>query len=383
MFRNPRENSNLPDSQKAKPSTGRPPTPPPSTDRATATNNSSAPVVKSPYFSASSMGASALPKTGSTPSKMSVSAKKTSTKKNTSILSFFQKTDGPPKATSTQQRITQFGSKTPRNGKNASRTRTGTGNNLGVWRQDNAGGKDVGALFFDDKRGNGSRTEGNKDGDEVEFVRGRSRTPDDDLWGEQQDDRFNEAENSVKRRRIQEESSLDEKPKDDAASKETTPVSAKPKKNNGPFIDESDSEDDLEAFRQVADVPAASNSKLKPNEDDLDVTATDVSPVNCQLSSMPPLSAERPPLVREATSHIEDDEFADFDDLEDEFQGEDFLEGPWAEEQKDFGIEEYETPETSGAGETNGDIDETPSCPICQTSLSGLSDNVCLICAMR
>ncbi|KAL1855564.1 hypothetical protein Plec18167_004097 [Paecilomyces lecythidis] len=378
MFRNPRENSNLPDSQKAKPSTGRPPTPPPSTDRATATNNSSAPVVKSPYFSASSTGASAFPKTGSTPSKMSFSAKKTSTKKNTSILSFFQKTDGPPKATSTQQRITQFGSKTPRNGKNANRTRTGAGNNLGVWRQDNAGGKDVGGLFFDDKRGNnGSHTEGNKDGDEVEFMRGRSKTPDDDIWGEQQDDRFNETENSVKRRRVQEESSLDEKSKDDAASKETTPVSAKPKKNNGPFIDESDSEDDLEAFREVADVPAASDSKSKPNnEDDFDVAPADVEPANHQLSSMPPLAAERPPLVREATSHIEDDEFADFDDIEeDEFRGEDFLEGPWIEGQTGSEFGGYETPETSGAGETNGDMNETPSCPICQASLGGLSDN--------
>ncbi|KAJ9223928.1 hypothetical protein DTO027B5_507 [Paecilomyces variotii] len=324
------------------------------------------------------MSTSAFPKAGSTPSKTPFSAKKTSTKKNTSILSFFQKTDGPPKATSTQQRITQFGSKIPRNGKsakNGTRVGTGAGNNLGVWGQDSAGGKDAGGLFFDDKRGRGTRTEENKDNDGAEITRGRSRTPDDDLWEEREDERFNENHAAVKRRRIQEASSLEEESKEDVTAKDITPVSIKAKKNNGPFIDESDSEDDLEAFREVVDVPDESTSKPKSDgELVFGAAAGDISPKD-ESSDTPPLAAERPPLVREATSHIEDDEFADFDDLEeDEFRGEDFLEGQWTEEQKDLELRGYETPETSGAGETNEDTNnEIPTCPICQASLGGLS----------
>ncbi|KAJ9210616.1 hypothetical protein DTO166G4_7759 [Paecilomyces variotii] len=324
------------------------------------------------------MSTSAFPKAGSTPSKTPFSAKKTSTKKNTSILSFFQKTDGPPKATSTQQRITQFGSKIPRNGKSlksGTRSGTGAGNNLGVWGQHSAGGKDAGGLFFDDKRGRVTRTEENKDNDGAEITRGRSRTPDDDLWGEREDERFNENHAAVKRRRTQEASSLEEESKEDVTAKEITPVSIKAKKNNGPFIDESDSEDDLEAFREVVDVPDESTSKPKSDgELVFGAAAGDISPKD-ESSDTPPLAAERPPLVREATSHIEDDEFADFDDLEeDEFRGEDFLEGQWTEEQKDLELRGYETPETSGAGETNEDTNnEIPTCPICQASLGGLS----------
>lgn len=331
------------------------------------------------------MSTSAFSKAGSTPSKTPFSAKKTSTKKNTSILSFFQKTDGPPKATSTQQRITQFGSKIPRNGKSlksGTRSGTGAGDNLGVWRQNSAGGKDAGGLFFDDKRGRVTRTEENKDNDGAEITRGRSRTPDDDLWEEREDERFNENHAAVKRRRIQEASSLEEESKEDVTAKDITPVSIKAKKNNGPFIDESDSEDDLEAFREVVDVPDESTSKPKSDgELVFGAAAGDISPKD-ESSDTPPLAAERPPLVREATSHIEDDEFADFDDLEeDEFRGEDFLEGQWTEEQKDLELRGYETPETSGAGETNEDTNnEMPSCPICQASLGGLSHSVCLFC---
>lgn len=330
------------------------------------------------------MGASAFPKAGSTPSKTPYSAKKASMKRNTSILSFFQKTDGPPKATSTQSRITQFGLKIPRTAKNGSGTRSNSGKTPGVRREDSASGADAGSLFIDDTKRRAVGIESNRDNEEVELIGERPTTPDDDLWGDveneasdvqKDDERFNENETAIKRRKIQVSSSLGEESKEDTALNRTV-VSSKAKKSNGPFIDESDSEDDLDAFREVVDPPADSKPDNNPEPD---ATVTNIpTTMNDESSNAPPPASEPPPLVREATSHIEDDEFADFDDIEeDEFQGEDFLEGQWMEEQKDLGG--YDTPETSGAGETNEDAnDEIPSCPICQASLSGLSDNVCL-----
>lgn len=184
--------------------------------------------------------------------------------------------------------------------------------------------------------------------------RSRSRTP-DDFWGEgeensgkeKDEERYNENGSAVKRRRTGDSStsSLAENEGDgkgEVNEKEgvenKSESRAKPKtKISGPFIDESDSEEDLDAFREVDvdETVTSATDEPKSNTDGSDQSTPDI-----------------PPLVREATSHI-DEEYANFDDL-----GE--------------GEEELLEP-LSPAG---NECEEEAVCPICQDSFAGLSEVV-------
>lgn len=160
-------------------------------------------------------------------------------------------------------------------------------------------------------------------------------------------ERFNENRSAVKRRRTGDSSSLslvedgedgkgEDNEKEGAGDKSES--RAKPKANtSGPFIDESDSEEDLGAFREVEveETVTSTTDEPKSNTDGPDQPTPDI-----------------PPLVREATSHI-DEEYANFDDL-----GE--------------GEEEFLEP-LSAAG---NECEEEAVCPICQGNLVGLSEVV-------
>jgi DNA cross-link repair 1A protein len=130
---------------------------------------------------------------------------------------------------------------------------------------------------------------------------------------EAETERFNENAGSIKKRKVD------------------PPVSKKEKEHRGPFIDESDSEDDI-PYADITKNPAQPELRVDP------------------------------PLVRAATSNYESSAVADdFDDIEDELEGEEFMER-WMEEANVFDAE----------------VDR-PSCPICQTSLEGQSDSVGLL----
>lgn len=209
----------------------------------------------------------------------------------------------------------------------------------------------------------------------------RSRTP-DDIWGDEdgtedvaQPDggRYNENGNSVKRRRVESSPAVDQG---------DVPRPAKPTKArqvSGPFIDESDSDDDLGAFKEVEqEVPSFERTTTGNGEEKGLTTIVNVnSALKEQLSAVAP-----PSLVREATSHAGDDEFANFDDIEDEnfIDDDDILDPFYADEdageKADFlgstviddclGINDIS--ECSGG--------EGLACPICEKDLSGLSEGV-------
>lgn len=265
-----------------------------------------------------------------------------SAKQNKSILSFFQKTDGPPPATSRQPRITQFtggtGSRGGRGrggGSSASLRRDNTSSGLGSTTE---------GLFLEDNRG--GKTDANGSG---ESERARSRTP-DDIWGEDEEGgRYNETGSAVKKRKVSSvfEENDDKKEEDEKPGNHEQRAPAKPPKTSGPFIDESDSEEeDLDAFREVEEVPTSETLNTEDKE------GTKDNPNSDHEASRRASPNDIPPLVREATSHIEDDEYANFDDLD---EGEEFLEP------------------LSPAG---NECEEEAVCPICQSSLVGLGEIV-------
>ncbi|GES65006.1 DNA repair protein Pso2/Snm1 [Aspergillus terreus] len=283
-----------------------------------------------------------------------------STKRNGSLLNFFQKADGPPQATSRQPRITQFVTKSDRS--------PGSGSSSPYFRKQSssAASNSAGGLFLDDPRG--AKTTSAK-----ETARERSLTP-EEFWGEdgdekdekakeEEDARYNENGSSVKRRKV-------DSPGADPRSNGDTPVSVKPRTVSGPFIDESDSEDEVPGFEEV--------NNMEPLPNTPTVTRESAVREDRPNDATRPSDVAVPPLVREATSHFhfEDDEYPNFDDIEeDEFAGErDFLEP--CEGRPEDAIFELDD-STEDLGIEGGPVEpggESILCPVCETELSGLSE---------
>ncbi|OKL63432.1 hypothetical protein UA08_01829 [Talaromyces atroroseus] len=245
-------------------------------------------------------------------------------KKNTSILNFFKKTDPP---NSKQPRLTEFGVTVSRSANN--------NNNNG--KENDALPKEESGLFVEDTKRSWKNLVDIKD-------EGRTTTskklnpignagPAEKSYNskEPESERFNENAGSIKKRKV-----------------DSLIVNRKEKEHRGPFIDESDSEEDDDDIISYTDVNNTNNTQPRP-EQNVDQT----------------LAFEPPPLVRAATSNYESSAVADdFDDIEDELEGEDFMEQPWMEE------------EASALGMLDGSVvDDRPSCPICQASLEGQSDS--------
>lgn len=284
----------------------------------------------------------------STPSKGPSKARSSSSAtRNKSILNFFQKTDGPAGATSSQSRITQFVT--------SSRSPSSGGGTPTSQRRNNVGDDTANGLFLEDKKGLAVKVETND--------RPRSRTP-EDIWGDvhgfsDDDQRYNENGSSSKRRKVDSPSALLENGNTSKPAQSSAPAKAK---TSGPFIDESDIEDDMEAYRELDEVsPAPATTTDDP------LFALDEDPVRD-----PP--AEQPPVVREVTSLTDDDEFADFDDLEeDESVGEEFRERPWEDEEEELRLDENDVADLNGTDTTT---DAGVTCPICLEVLAGLSETV-------
>ncbi|KAL2817171.1 DNA repair metallo-beta-lactamase-domain-containing protein [Aspergillus granulosus] len=296
----------------------------------------------------------------STPSKLSSGAKPQSSKKQTNtLLNFFQKADGPPKSTSRQARITQF---------------TAQGERPNAWvttprprvlrreASSTNGGEE--GLFLGSRNGvNGSESGRQRS-------RSRSRSPDDIWVGElevvgsagENEARYNETGSAVKRRKVNcPESEPVTEVKDEAV---------KAKKASGPFIDESDSEDDgMDVFKDSEYGEGhVSSTTLQTDETDAKERYTETPPDEEQTARKRVFTADVPPLVREATSHIQDDEYPDFDDLDGDEEG-DFLDIADEEEmmkRETFGFD---------ANDTSAEFDEAPDevpdeAPTCPTAVS-------------
>lgn len=296
-------------------------------------------------------------KKASTPSK----ARTPATKRNTSILKFFQKTDTPPGARSTQSRMTQFvtSSRSPSSGRGSPALQRGKSS-----ASDAAGG-----LFLEDKKGL-PKVDSMAAATTETSGRSRSRTP-EDIWGEGDDflepdsPRYNETGSAVKRRKVDSASAQAENGRSNSAPKTVT-SSPPSKANKGPFIDESDSEDDMEAYQDLKETMPTQHQDL---------------PADDNTMPDPPAKREQSPSVRDATSYAANDEPANFDDVEeDEPVGEEYPEELWENEDEDqrngYGsdaADDFDDPNLH-----DEQIDEgVNTCPICQKSLRGLGEEVC------
>ncbi|KAJ5999688.1 DNA repair metallo-beta-lactamase [Penicillium waksmanii] len=289
----------------------------------------------------------------STPSK-GFSAKPSSAKRNRSITTFFQKTDGPPGATSHQSRITQFvtASQSPSSGRGTPTSHNGTGVR-----------NDSGGLFLEDRKG---LTRIDKGAATDTSERTRSRTP-DDIWGDETETsdadelRYHEKASSVKRQKVESPEAPVDIPRLDVSTTPKDSVSAK-KTNKGPFIDESDSEDDMDAYRDLNEASPA------PSETNNGTPSL----MNDELSK-DLAESEQPPPVRDATTSAGNEGYVNFDELEEEeFIGEEFLDKPWEDsdtERPGNGLE------FDDVNDPINDESNSVSCPICQTALVGHSES--------
>ena len=161
----------------------------------------------------------------------------------------------------------------------------------------------------------------------------------------------------------------------------------KPTPSRGPFIDDSDSDD--EPLRPPSLCTIESNSKEK----DCQASVRDTIPANeKQPSGKDPVDTAVPGLKRETTSVGEVNDFDGIEDfIDDEFpeDGEEYLERRWMEEQAEF----EEGLEDEGQAIADNDMDVKPgdsrdeinmmpqdagssSCPICGGNTTGLNDQV-------
>ncbi|KAJ6086484.1 hypothetical protein N7467_005398 [Penicillium canescens] len=300
-------------------------------------------------------------KKANTPSKRPSATNQSSNKRNTSILNFFQKTDTPQGASSNQARITQFAIPSTRSPSSGRGTPTfQRGNN---YKKDTSEG-----LFLEDRKGLAKIEQA------VMAETNGVRSPSPDIWGgdeeflKDDDRRYNESESGVKRRKV--DSPTPENAQLENAESNTTkaPPPKKIQKRSGPFIDESDSEDDMEAYRDLQETTPVSTDAAKTEALPMDKLET-----LTEHTSHP----SPPPSVRAATNNADNDEYANFDDLEeDELIGEEFRERPWEteEQERQSEFEAYagdDWNDCSGLEETE---DEVRMCPICQAVLNGLNE---------
>jgi DNA cross-link repair 1A protein len=243
--------------------------------------------------------------------------------------------------------------------------------------------------------------------------------------------RYNESSTSVKRRRISsQEATRTEEDRCESQNLEQTenraakiasdalaedPATRKTsRRQRGPFIEESDSEGELEGSLSTDD-PHIYNSRSSTytpehNEltrnDELHSQSTDTlchkartedtldsnilgdvstNPLD-QLDGAVSDNAERPSLTRENTSLMPLDEFEGMEDFEDEFyeEGEEYTERRYLEEQRMFeeGLDEDSKSESAEEGPTTprqqDEQDDFPgeagSCPICKESMKGATE---------
>lgn len=377
MFRNPRENLARVEEDRLLPSTGRAPTPPPTTE-------STSTAVKSQFFASAGpekprTPTSRMPVLGVIPQTKISIAKKNAVKQNQSILSFFAKTE--------KDNGTQNGD-------------TGAG------------------LFFQED------TPQNPAVDETAHD---VQTSPDVLWKQEESPRYNELETPVKRRRLDRGGSPTGSLLFSPTASQSTPAKAaevadlevvekKPTKHRGGFVDDSSDDEgdqdvgprstsavdtntkaspdrgtsELSPDQQYQDMnePFSANSSKSQNDMEREESYAEVLE-ETKVPLKPPDDGEdeskRPPLARHGTSGFQVDEFGP-EDFDDEFfpEGEEFIERQYMEEQlameRDF--EDDSRSERGTSGPPTPRIQETEvepgaavaACPICNGIMKGMSE---------
>ncbi|KAJ5917217.1 hypothetical protein N7466_010771 [Penicillium verhagenii] len=276
-----------------------------------------------------------------------------STKRNSSILSFFQKTDSPQGAKQTQLRMSHFvtSSRSPSSGRTTPSLQRG-----------NTSTSDTNdGLFLEDKKGY-ARIQ--QSASQIERKsRARSKTP-DDFWGEDDDARDNENDAAAKRRKTNE--AIDLTTNGEETSETNSPKLPVPQKTtSGPFIDESDSEyeDDMDAYREMKDEPPA----------EFNPTST-ISPISGDEARDSSAEPEQPPLVRDTNYTENVDENFD-EEEEDQFVGEEFRESPWGNEEATLKASLDDITDGLSPAEAEGIFGVADlTCPACQGRLAGLNE---------
>ncbi|KAK3675586.1 DNA cross-link repair protein PSO2/SNM1 [Recurvomyces mirabilis] len=224
----------------------------------------------------------------------------------------------------------------------------------------------------------------------VEDVENRTPSPaKQDVW--EDEERFNESGGSMKRQRVETfGETVDEtrvEPKDSPMTSDKTS-----RTKSGPFMEESDSEQEDE--QPAVLTPAEGAAEPIHDETAAASTATlDGAVQDADDDVKTSLDSARPPLIKEETSYGGgSEEFKDFegmDDFDEDLfeEGDEFMERRYAEEQARLEEGEDEKdydPTPEGHGDVlvkQEDPDEAAlplvggaSCPICSASLAGISE---------
>lgn len=367
MFRNPRENAQRPPEQRLTPSVGRPPSPP---GTRSAPQENAVPSIMA---------------TRTVPSKSSVRPAQTPSKPQQTTLT--------PSSWSKKSNTKSGGGGQVKDRPKAN------GNILTFFKKAEAANN---TIFLEDRRlkGLGSAAEENADLDEVGW---ESNSPEARRISH---DRFNENGGSDKRRKISFESQDLPAPKSESPTiKESSllevelpetsglDVPAKGTGPRGPFLQDSDDEEEEDHQPSIRRNTFHRSEALNDHKDVIGVepkieeqVQLEENPIDTPGSPPPP-----PALIRESTSCAPDDAFADFEgeDFEEDLEGEEYDERVWMEEQRRLemieaglitedgdDIEDAKDPKLSTLRIQDGSSEQLKSisCPICESSLSGLTE---------
>lgn len=213
------------------------------------------------------------------------------------------------------------------------------------------------------------------------------------------EDRFNENGGSHKKRKMSDtnlevvsaHSSLPTTPEDSDALHISSAVEgpkqvSKPRTKSGPFVDDSDSDDE-----EIPDSTVQVRSLPVSNVDE-DTPEVKIEP-DFTNTPKPPIVHVPPVLKSEATSQFGGEDFDEYQDLEDDdlLEGEEYDERRWMKAQRDLEMQEagfegdpddFDAPplfpdpenDTGTLKEPAKDTGDAPSCPICSTALPRLSE---------
>lgn len=354
MFRNPRENRKLPESSQIAPSIGRPPSPPrpstglgnmaakPAMKKATSKANSNTPPPKKPAIQTTLVGSDWAKKAAMNNGKIKPKPQGTP---NGNIMAFFKKAE------------------------------------------------DINNRIFLQERGSDPTLTLEETEDDVGWS---DETPNCVMTMVNGGERYNESGSSIKKRKISEETNepllvCSPPPPADAESTaleflapDIPKPAIKPLKKSGPFVDDSDSEED------EADIPAPKRGTMNPE-------TIEQSPVSKSLEStflddVEPVLNRSPPLLKiESTSQFGGDNYEDFEGLEDDdlLEGEEYDERRWMRVQRRLEMEEagfegdpddFDAPsmflddDAALANDTGQTMNDVPTCPICNGSLPDLTE---------
>jgi DNA cross-link repair 1A protein len=300
------------------------------------------------------------------------------------------------KATQTTLVSSEWAKKSPANGKKPKVHGTPNGNIMAFFKK----AEDINNRIFLQERGANQTAVLNVDEEHVGWSDEVSHgTPASDNGHE----RYNENGASIKRRRISEEPAVptlpacSPPPPADAASNALDALAvdypkqaSKLRKKSGPFVDDSDSEDEQTDTGPIARgtikaEPADEHRVTEPLEDP--TSANDVEP---SLSRVTPL------LKMESTSQFGGEDFDEFGDVEDDdmLEGEEYDERRWMKAQRKLEMEEagfegelddFDAPSPFTEDNSNKVNAEdqgslgVSSCPICCSNLPGFSDQQVLV----